>query len=97
MNSLKKRRLTKWQTEGMIVNMFEVQKKAIKFQEMYYPSDFVLSQKDQGEAIRFAYATGFEMASRSLIDLLKEAAEHIENYDDGMAGWKDRVSEILKS
>lgn len=48
---------------------FEAQKKALKFQEMYYPSNTApLNQKDQSEAIRFAFAMGWEMAQRAIQD-----------------------------
>jgi hypothetical protein len=30
-------------------------------------------------------------------DLLRDAADHIETYDDGMAGWKERASLLLDS
>ena len=47
-------------------NQFEAQKKARAFQEMYYPSDGLLKQHDQSEAIRFAFAQGFEMAQKAI-------------------------------
>jgi predicted nucleic acid-binding Zn-ribbon protein len=28
-------------------------------------------------------------------DLLRDAADHIETYDDGMAGWRERASQLL--
>lgn len=51
----------------------EIQKRAIEFQEMYYPSNTApLNQNDQAEALRFAYAQGWEMGVKSYI---KEAQE----------------------
>jgi len=41
---------------------FEAQKKAITFQNMYFPEDHQMNKKEQSDAIRFAYAQGFEMA-----------------------------------
>jgi hypothetical protein len=41
---------------------FEAQKKAITFQEQYYPESKKMTKVDQSQAIRIAYAQGFEMA-----------------------------------
>jgi len=59
-------------------NQFEAQKKALEFQEMYYPSDCLLKQHAQSEAIRFAFAQGFEMARRSMQERLDEMQEDLD-------------------
>jgi len=38
-----------------------------------------------------------EKELQEMEDLLREAADHIETYDDGMAGWKDRASILLEN
>jgi hypothetical protein len=53
-------------------NQFEAQRKALEFQEMYYPSDCLLKQRAQSEAIRVAFAQGFEMAQRLMQERLDE-------------------------
>ena len=46
---------------------------AIEFQEMYYPTNTApLNQNNQAEAIRFAFARGWQMGVKSYI---KEAQE----------------------
>jgi hypothetical protein len=42
-------------------------------------------------AIIVSAVNGYEKA----MDLLYEAADHIDSYDEGMAGWKDEASNIL--
>ena len=37
----------------------------------------------------------FIRQAKDLEDLLIDAADHIETYDDGMAGWKERASLLL--
>lgn len=46
-------------------DQFEAQKMAIQFQKIYYPDDCLPKQPDQAEAIRFAFAQGFEIAKRA--------------------------------
>jgi hypothetical protein len=45
---------------------FIAQTKAIEFQELYYPQDHKLTQKEQTEAIRFAFSQGIEWAKKNL-------------------------------
>lgn len=42
-------------------NQFEAQKKAIEFQEMYYPINYPLTQNEMQEAVRFAFSQGWAM------------------------------------
>jgi DNA polymerase III delta subunit len=67
-------------------DQFKAQKKALEFQEMYYPGECLLKQRAQSEAIRFAFAQGFEMAQRAMrerlnqaLRLLEDAKTHIED------------------
>ena len=47
-------------------NQFKAQEKAMEFQEMYFPGECLLDRRAQSEAIRFAFAQGFEMAQRAM-------------------------------
>jgi len=42
-----------------------------------------------------SFADIIKLAMQDMEDLLRDAADHIESYDDGMAGWKDRASILL--
>ena len=57
-------------------DQFEAQRKALEFQEMYYPSDCLLKQRAQSEAIRVAFAMGFEIAQKLMQERLDEMQEH---------------------
>ena len=59
-------------------DQFKAQKKALEFQEMYYPSECLLKQHAQSEAIRFAFAQGFEMAQRAMQERLDEMQEDLD-------------------
>ena len=84
-------------------DQFEAQKKALEFQEIYYPGEWWLKQHAQSEAIRFAYSQGFEMAQIAMqkrlnqaLLLLEDAKTHIEdNCDSGMSEWLQNADEIL--
>ena len=41
------------------------------------------------------FADRIKLAMQDMEDLLRDAADHIETYDDGMAGWIDRASILL--
>ena len=59
-------------------NQFKAQEKALEFQEIYYPSECLLDQRAQSEAIRFAFAQGFEMAQRAMQERLDEMQEDLD-------------------
>lgn len=41
------------------------------------------------------FANILELKMEEMEELIKEALEHIEDYDDGMAGWLDKAREFL--
>ena len=63
---------------------FEAQIKAIKFQEIYYPCERKMKQKEQSEAICFAFSQGYEMATRAMQKRVKELEEELENKNSKM-------------
>ena len=40
-------------------------------------------------------STSYAYTCREMEKLLRQALEHIECYDDGMAGWLDKAREVL--
>ena len=50
-----------WKDDKKKEDQFEAQKKAIEFQEMYYPINSPLTQKEMQEAVRFAFSQGWAM------------------------------------